>query len=297
MKKILVVGDSMVDRYLFGDVTRLSQEAPVPVVKYLREERRAGAAANVALNCQSMGCKATLLSPIGSDHYSYLLEEMVKDNSFLHHSQDTTQKLRIIGKQQQITRVDFDYQTPPAYGEKLLLRFLSIMKDYDIVIFSDYGKGALRYVSQMIHAALMADKEVLVDPKGHNYEKYRGASLIKPNLDEMKEMVGGWDSEDELAEKTTKFMQNGGFGAVLLTRAAEGMTLFEKNKDPYTIKSEARNVFDVTGAGDVAISAFAVSLAKGLDWHLATNYASIASGLSVERFGTVAIKEEEVFNV
>ena len=172
---------------------------------------------------------------------------------------------------------------------------MHMMHGFDIIIFSDYGKGVLRYVEKMIQAARDADKIVLVDPKGHNYGKYRGASLIKPNIDEMREMVGGWDSEEELAEKTANFLENGGFGAVLLTRASAGMTLFTKDKPPFHVPSEARNVFDVTGAGDVSIAAFAVSLARGLNWNQATTCASKAAGLSVERFGTVAITEAEVF--
>lgn len=294
MKKILVVGDVMLDRYWMGDVTRLSQEAPVPVVRYLEEDRRAGAAANVALNCKAMGVDTMILSAIGSDSMSFVLEHLV-DGMFLHHTIGTTQKLRVIGKQQQIVRVDFDYHTPDVYAAKLEAKFNVIVKDYDIVIFSDYGKGALKYISRMIASAKSHGKTVLVDPKGHNYEKYRGASLIKPNLDEMRDMVGGWDSEEELTDKTQRFMEDGGFEAVLLTRASAGMTLFHKDRPPYHVPAEARNVFDVTGAGDVAISAFAVSLAKGYDWNQATVYASRAAGLSVERFGTVAIKEDEVF--
>ena len=295
MKKILVVGDVMLDRYWFGDVTRLSQEAPVPVVRHQREEQRAGAAANVALNCRAMGVETTLLSAIGGDQISFVLEHMVKDAIFLHHTAGTTQKLRVIGKQQQITRIDFDYQTPDAYAAKLSVKFSLIMKDYDIIVFSDYGKGALGYVADMIDSARKAGKIVLVDPKGHNYEKYRGASVIKPNLDEMRDMVGGWDSDLELADKADKFIKDGGFEAVLLTQAANGMTLFVNDRAPFHVKAQARNVFDVTGAGDVAIAAFAVSLAKGIDWNNATTFASKASGLSVERFGTVAITEDEVF--
>jgi rfaE bifunctional protein kinase chain/domain len=285
----------MIDRYWYGDVTRLSQEAPVPVVRFQKEDRRAGAAANVALNCQAMGAETTLLSAIGGDETSFTFEAMVKNGLFLHHTHGTTQKLRVIGKQQQIARIDFDYHTPEAYSAKIEGKFQSMVQDYDIIILSDYGKGVLNHVARMISVARSFGKVVLVDPKGHNYSKYRGATLIKPNIDEIREMVGGWDSESELKDKVEEFIEDGGFDAVLLTRASEGMTLFRKDCQPYHVKSEARSVFDVTGAGDVVISAFAVSLARGLDWNQATNYASKASGLSVERFGTVAITEAEVF--
>ncbi|MDD1776924.1 MAG: PfkB family carbohydrate kinase, partial [Candidatus Helarchaeota archaeon] len=246
-------------------------------------------------NCTAMGADTTLLSAIGGDEMSFVIEHLVKKSHFVHHSKGTTQKLRVIGKQQQIARIDFDYPTPEIFAKKLQVKFEHLVKEHDIIIFSDYGKGSLRFVSEMINTANTLGKIVLVDPKGHNYEKYRGATIIKPNVDEMKDLIGGWDSEEELSHKTHDFLRNGGFVAVLLTRAAEGMTLFTRDNEPFHVHSVARNVFDVTGAGDVAISAFAVSISKGLDWHKATEYAAKASGLSVERFGTVAIKAEEVF--
>lgn len=296
MLKILICGDSMLDRYWYGDVSRLSQEAPVPVVKHLREERRAGAAGNVALNCLSLGADASLLSIVGDDEYGDHFASLVNTSHLIRDWENgTTQKLRIIGKQQQITRIDFDYVPSNNLADNLRDQFFLDVLLYDIIVFSDYGKGALKHIREMINMAKNFGKIVLVDPKGHNYDKYRGADLIKPNIDEMRELVGGWDDEIELSNKAQALIQQCGFKAVLLTRAADGMTLFMGGCDPIHVPSMAHDVFDVCGAGDVAIAAFAVSLAKGFDYMEATHYSAKASGLSVGYFGTVAINEKEVF--
>jgi rfaE bifunctional protein kinase chain/domain len=296
MLKILVVGDSMMDRYWYGDVSRLSQEAPVPVVKHLREERRAGAAGNVARNCVSMGADASLLSIVGNDEYGKHFADLVPCSTLIYDWENgTTQKLRIIGRQQQITRIDFDHAPSNNLADQLRDQFFLDVMSSDIIVFSDYGKGTLKHIRSMINMAKNFGKTVLVDPKGHNYDKYRGADLIKPNIDEMRELVGGWDDEVELGNKAQALIRQCGFKAVLLTRAADGMTLFMGGCDPVHVPSMAHEVFDVCGAGDVAISAFAVALAKGFDYMEATHYSAKASGLSVGYFGTVAINEKDVF--
>lgn len=287
-KEILVIGDSMLDCYWFGSVERISPEAPIPVVKVVREEFRAGAAANVALNCHAMGAKTHLASVIGNDIYGAKLIRLLGDVS---HSMKvdsrTVQKLRIIGKNQQIVRVDIE-------DECVSLDVKYVDESSQIVVFSDYGKGSLKNIQAMIRRSKDMGKTVLVDPKGHDYRKYHGADIIKPNLDEMRSLVGGWSSEEELNEKAYELIERGQFKAILLTRASNGMTLFRKGK-AVSVMSEVEDVTDVTGAGDTAIAAFAVSLSRGHSLERAMRYANSAAGIVVRKFGTSVANEEEVF--
>lgn len=297
---ILVIGDSMLDRYWFGDVTRLSQEAPVPIVKMLREEQRPGAAANVAMNCRAMGAKTALTTVLGHDVYADALQAIVRDhgiaNMFVRDIEmKTTQKLRVIGKQQQIARIDFEDRPRREAVEAMNRAAETMIGTADIVIISDYGKGALIDVHALISHAKALGKTVLVDPKGHDYSKYRGADLVKPNINEMRELCGGWDSEDQLAEKARNLLKHGDFGGILLTRAADGMSLFSATEDPIHIQTVAKEVFDVSGAGDTAIAAFAVALSRGHPLADAVCYANKASGIVVGRFGTAVANEQEVF--
>lgn len=268
--KILVCGDAMLDEYWKGEVERISPEAPVPVVRMSTNEARDGAAANVAANCRAMGAEVlTHFSPSG----------------------ERVLKIRVIAKNQQVCRLDFDYpQEPvehPGFAEKLA--------GCGIVIFSDYGKGALSNCGPLIDYARQTGKTVLVDPKGHDYEKYRNADLIKPNVHEMKELVGGWSTEEELTKKAFAFLDRAGIAALLLTRASEGMTLYEPDGKRTNIEAEAREVFDVSGAGDTAIAALACAMSRGYSLVDAAIYANKAAGLACERFGTAVITEAEVF--
>lgn len=269
MSRILVCGDAMTDTYWYGGVNRISPEAPVPVVKMDHMEDRPGAAANVAANCEAMGITCDrVFSP----------------------SKDAVVKIRVIGKNQQVVRIDFDRpQEPVSYSE-----FMRKLKDCGIVIFSDYGKGALKEIQSLIHNAKTAGKTVLVDPKGHDYGRYCKADVVKPNRDEMKEMVGGWGSEEELAKKAEGLRRESGVGAILLTRAEQGMTLFTESGS-VQIASKAHEVFDVSGAGDTAIAALAVALSRGHDLEQAARYANIAAGIVVKRFGTCVATATEVF--
>lgn len=267
--RILVCGDAMVDKYWFGEVDRISPEAPVPVVKMLREEERPGAAANVARNCEAMGAEVDrLFSPSG--------KKVVK--------------IRLIAKQQQVARIDFDEPQEPVS----VTEFEAMLPKADVVVFSDYGKGALANVERLIGMAKQAGKPVLVDPKGVDYSRYRGADCVKPNLNEMKEISGGWTTEAQLESKVEAVMSCYGLGSVLLTRAADGMTLYGEGRVEH-IPAEAREVFDVSGAGDTAIAALAVGMAKGLSLERAARYANRAAGIAVGRFGTAVVTEGEVF--
>jgi len=264
---ILVVGDYMIDRYWFGEVSRISPEAPVPVVKINRIEDRDGAAANVTANCKAMGAEVV-------NHYG---------------AGEPIVKIRVIGKNQQVARVDFDHPQEP------IQTLGQVLEKINIIIFSDYGKGALSNIDKLIQEAKDRGIMILVDPKGHDYSRYKGADVVKPNADEMREMVGGWGNEEELRAKATKLMQESQIRSILLTRAAEGMTLFTKNTAIH-IPSTAREVYDVSGAGDTAIAALAVCLDKGYSLEDSARIANRAAGLSVAKFGTSLIHEHEIFN-
>lgn len=263
---VLVCGDAMIDRYWFGDVARISPEAPVPVLKVLRVEEREGAAANVARNVRAMGAQC---------HTSFSPTDL------------QVLKIRAIGKNQQMLRIDFDHpQEPVSKG----IDFAG----FRIVIFSDYGKGALENIQTLILRAKIAGLTVLVDPKGYDYERYRYADVVKPNLDELKVMVGGWKDELDLARKAQALRTKACIKALLLTRASDGMTLYTDDGETQ-IPSIAKEVFDVTGAGDTAIAAIAVALLRGHSLEDAARYANKAAGIVVGRFGTATASEQEVF--
>lgn len=291
--RILVVGDIMLDRYVWGDVHRLSQEAPVPVVRFTRDDYRLGAAANVAANCASLGAEVTLIGIIGQDECEDRIFGLVKAagiNAFILTDPNgrTTQKLRVIGRSQQIVRVDFESRPSANINRKAMEQ----IDEHDIIVFSDYGKGALSDVRGLIGYAKHRGKTVLVDPKGYDWTKYRGADLVKPNIDEMREMAGGWASEDELQAKANKLCLDGDIAALLVTRAADGMTLFFMGAT--TIPAHAREVYDVTGAGDTVMAAIAVELAKGQTLLEAAKVANYAACVAVTRFGTHAVTLNEL---
>ena len=296
---ILVVGDIMLDRYWFGDVTRISQEAPVPVVKMMREENRLGAAANVAANCRAMGAETELVSIVGNEGHGDILGRMLRTHQIPYQlttaAGPTTVKLRVIGKQQQVVRVDTEERPAAASVNAMHNVAADAIERCSTVLFSDYGKGSLLTIAALIARAKQLGKTVLVDPKGHNYTRYAGADMVKPNVQEMQALVGGWDDEAELQRKAADLMHKARIGSILLTRASDGMTLFRPGQDPLYVRSEAREVFDVSGAGDTAIAAYAVALSRGLSQDDAVRMANKAAGLSVERFGTVTVSATEVF--
>lgn len=269
--RILVVGDAMIDRYWHGDTNRISPDAPVPVVGVHRIEDRQGAAANVAANIEAMG---------GEVHRCF-------SPSFNFHP---VVKLRVVSRRQHVVRLDFDEPQQPVD----ISAYQALLRHCGVVVISDYGKGALRDINEIVTMAVQAGAKVLVDPKGFRYEKYRGASMVKPNLEEMRALVGGWDSEDELEYKTNAMRVKAGIDAVLLTRGAEGMTLF--NGKRWHIAARKVELLDPSGAGEAAISAFAVAVAKGADFAEAAHWANKAASIAVTRFGTSVVTEEEVFS-
>ncbi len=297
--RVLVVGDVMLDRYWFGDVSRISPAAPVPVVRVDRSEERPGGAANVARNCSALGAKVHLLSVIGADGTGRKLAQLVRKagvRASLHadRSMSTTVKLRVIGRQQQLLRIDLE--TPPS-TEVLASKFAGFgmaLRQCDIVVLSDYGKGGLAHISKMIGAARKIGKRVLVDPKGSDYSRYRGATLITPNLAELRQVVGEWKNEKDLTRRVQQLRKRLRLEAVLLTRSEQGMSLYTREGAMH-VPAQAREVYDVSGAGDTVIAALAVMLAAGEDLPGAVQVANRAAGIVVGKLGTAVATRKELF--
>ena len=296
--RVLVVGDVMLDRYWYGDVERISPEAPVPVVRIQREEYRLGGSANVAFNVFSLGAKVSLLSVVGEDEASQQLEALLSKTGiepFLGRDADlkTTVKLRIIGRQQQLLRADFEAKPQKEILASQTERFAQLVNTHQAVLFSDYGKGGLAHVKDMIDQAGLAKCPILVDPKGTDYSRYEGASVITPNKSEMQEVVGIWHNEEELKLKAQNLRQSLNLQAVLVTRSEEGMSLFDKEGD-FHVKAQAREVFDVTGAGDTVIATLASLMACGFSIRDALPWANKAGGIVVGKFGTASLSFKEL---
>jgi rfaE bifunctional protein kinase chain/domain len=297
--RVLVVGDVMLDRYWFGDVSRISPEAPVPVVLVEREEARPGGAANVARNCVALGGRARLLSVVGDDDTGALLRRISEETgvSVSFHADKsirTTLKLRVIGRHQQLLRIDFE--TPPSREvlASKLAEFRAALPSCDVVILSDYGKGGLTHIAKMIDLARGAGKKVLVDPKGDDYRRYRGAHIMTPNRAELREVVGTWKSESDLARRAQKLRRGLGLEALLLTRAEQGMTLYSA-RGAMHVKAEAREVYDVSGAGDTVIAALGTMLGAGVRLEQAVRIANRAAGIVVGKLGVAVATRKEVF--
>jgi len=296
--KVLIVGDVMLDRYWFGDVTRISPEAPVPIVKINHSEERPGGAANVARNLSSLGAKAMLLSVVGDDEAGKNLAELVRqhgiDAYLLEDSSiSTTVKLRVIGRKQQLIRIDFETAPSREVLADKLADYERLLGGCDAVILSDYGKGGLAHIARMIELARAAGKPVLVDPKGIDFSGYAGATLITPNRDELEKVTGAWRSEAELEEKAQALRQDLRLDAVLVTLGAGGMTLFRKGSVRHE-GTRAREVADVSGAGDTVIAALGAMLAAGASMEEAMRVANLAAGIVVGKLGTATVDVEEL---
>ena len=297
--RVLVVGDVMLDRYWYGAVDRISPEAPVPVVRITREEERNGGAANVAYNVITLGAQSSLLTVVGDDEASHKLEALVAQTGIkTHFGRDadlkTTVKLRVIGRQQQLLRLDFENTPKNELLASQTAAFESLLPEHDAILFSDYGKGGLAHVSDMIAKARAAGKPILIDPKGSDYSRYQNGTVITPNRAELQQVVGSWNSEGELRTKVQNLRARLQLDAVLLTRSEEGMTLFDADGE-LTVSAQAREVFDVTGAGDTVIATMAALVAAGLSLRDALPYANQAGGIVVGKFGTATVSFEELF--
>ena len=298
--RVLIVGDVMLDRYWFGDVERISPEAPVPVIKVGRIEDRTGGAANVARNVASLGAKATLLSVVGDDEAGSSLEALLRNegvNALLHRDKSisTTVKLRAIARHQQLLRIDFETQPSFEILESVLADFISEIHHADVVILSDYGKGGLGHIEKMIRIAREANKPILVDPKGEDYSRYRGATLITPNRSEFRQVAGSWTSEQELEKKAQDLRKKLELDALLVTRSEEGMSLYREEGVLHE-GVKAREVYDVSGAGDTVIATFGAMLATGASFEDSMRMANKAAGIVVGKLGTAVATPQELEN-
>jgi rfaE bifunctional protein kinase chain/domain len=299
--RVLVVGDAMLDRYWFGTVERISPEAPVPVVRVnpAKQEERLGGAANVAWNVQALGAHARLLTAIGDDEHGHRLESLLANSGieslFKRDPRLTTiVKLRVIGRSQQLLRVDFEEEPDHEVLEDMLASYESALSVSGVVLFSDYGKGGLTHIPHMIQRARAAGRSVLVDPKGSDYERYRGATVITPNRNELAQVIGPWRTEAQLHERAQALRESLGLDGLLLTRSEEGMSLFDADGH-VQVAADAREVFDVTGAGDTVIATVAAMLACGLGLREALPIANRAGGIVVGKFGTATVAYDELF--
>jgi rfaE bifunctional protein kinase chain/domain len=296
--RIMVVGDVMLDRYWYGQVDRISPEAPVPVVHVQREEDRLGGCGNVAYNLVSLGAQASLLSVVGQDDAGHRLSELLTNSGISAElGQDpklsTTMKLRIIGRNQQLLRADFENHPDHEVLASLLQRYAQLLRQHQAVLFSDYGKGGLTHVADMIAQAQARKLPVLIDPKGSDYSRYQGATVITPNRSELREVVGPWRDENHLEELAQGLRQQLGLDSLLLTRSEEGMTLYDEAGKLH-VAAQAREVFDVTGAGDTVIATLAALLGTGMSLRDALPWANKAGGIVVGKFGTAAVSWQEL---
>nr|WP_315488977.1 D-glycero-beta-D-manno-heptose-7-phosphate kinase [uncultured Rhodoferax sp.] len=297
--QVLVVGDVMLDRYWYGAVDRISPEAPVPVVRITREEERNGGAANVAYNVVTLGAQASLLTVVGDDEASHKLEALVAKTGIQpHFGRDadlkTTVKLRVIGRQQQLLRLDFENTPKNELLASQTAAFENLLPKHGAVLFSDYGKGGLGHITDMIARARAAGKPILVDPKGSDFARYSGATVITPNRAELQQVIGVWTDEDTLRAKVQALRAACKLDAILLTRSEEGMTLFDDQGDLH-VSAVAREVFDVTGAGDTVIATMAALVAAGMSLRDAVPIANRAGGVVVGKFGTATVSYDELF--
>lgn len=296
--KVLVVGDVMLDRYFIGDSQRISPEAPVPVVKINQTDDKVGGAANVARNIAHLDGQVGLLGIIGQDENGARLTELLtheKIHSELveQNEQPTITKLRVVSRHQQVVRLDFEETFNLAQASELQTKFEAVLDDYQAVIFSDYNKGSLAYISSMIQTAKQAGKIVLVDPKQSDLTLYRGATVITPNLGEFKQAGGDATDEARIAESARALIANAGIDSILLTRSEQGMSAINATEKT-DMPAEVLEVSDVTGAGDTVIATLAVMLSAGLCLADAAKMANFAAGIVVAKLGAATVKPEEL---
>jgi len=296
---VLIIGDVMLDRYWHGPTGRISPEAPVPVVKVEQNEERPGGAANVAMNIASLGGQAHIVGLTGVDEPAQVLSEKLtslKVNCDFVALPDypTITKLRVLSRGQQLIRLDFEDKFENTDPELILSRMEAALPKVQAVILSDYAKGALEHVQQFIQKARAANVPVFIDPKGADFERYRGATLLTPNLSEFEHVVGKVKSDQDLVEKGLGLIDQFDLDALLVTRSEHGMTLLRRGMDPFHLPTQAKEVFDVTGAGDTVISVLASSVAAGKPLDEACALANAAAGVVVGKLGTSTVSTIEL---
>lgn len=299
MKPVLVIGDCMLDRYWEGAVERISPEAPVPVLQVQRETQRAGGAANVALNLVALGSEVRLLSLVGEDEagaqLSALMDragivfEPVRDSGL-----QTTQKIRSVCRRQQLLRIDFEAPPPTPSVRALTERAIALLPQHDWVLLSDYAKGSLAHCADLIAAARHHGCRVLVDPKGLDFKRYRGAWLLKPNAAELRAVMGAWQDEAQLLHKAHELRGRLQLEHLLVTLGERGMTLCSQGQPCLRLPAQVREVYDVSGAGDTVLATLAHTLSRGFPLETAMRWANRAAGIVVGKFGTASVSAEEL---
>ncbi|WP_392559294.1 bifunctional D-glycero-beta-D-manno-heptose-7-phosphate kinase/D-glycero-beta-D-manno-heptose 1-phosphate adenylyltransferase HldE [Orbus mooreae] len=296
---ILVVGDIMLDRYWHGATNRISPEAPVPVVKINSLEERPGGAANVAMNITSLGGQARLIGLTGIDEAAKILDEQLTKQRVICDfvplsSHPTITKLRVLSRNQQLIRLDFEEGFDNVEPKAVHDRIQQALPQSNVMVLSDYAKGVLSSVQSMIQLANKANVMVLVDPKGTDFERYRGATLLTPNMSEFEAVVGTCDSEDDVIEKGYQLIKEYDLQALLVTRSEKGMTLLQIGKPVYHLPTQAKEVFDVTGAGDTVIASLAAALSAGCTLEESCFLANAAAGVVVGKLGTSTVSQVEL---
>ena len=297
--KVLVAGDVMLDRYWHGATSRISPEAPVPVVRVDHDEWRVGGAGNVALNVTSLGAQAHLVALVGEDAAASTLRAQLAQHAVANHliasgHSTTITKLRVMSRHQQLIRLDFEQAFPAELAEAMPAAVSAALAGAGALVLSDYAKGALNHAPRMIAAARAAGVPVVVDPKGTDFARYRGASVLTPNLAEFEAVVGACHDEDMLVQRGEALRAELGLDALLITRSERGMSLLQQACAPLHLPTQAREVFDVTGAGDTVVAVLAAGLAAGVDLPVATRLANLAAGVVVGKLGTASVSVQEL---
>ena len=298
-RRVLVVGDTMLDRYWIGDVTRVSPEAPVPIVNIGEVRECAGGAGNVAANIASLGAGCELLSFIGDDASGRRLSELLAQAGVDRHFHidthgRTTEKLRIVSRNQQLLRADFESRPSAQLLEQSVADFREISQTVDSIVISDYGKGGLAYIEQMIQIARDREIPVIVDPKGADYARYRGATLVTPNRDEFALATGVATDDPAFSDTAHGLVEAADLGGLLVTRGEQGMTLFLASGEVIHQDATAREVFDVSGAGDTVVAVISVGIAAGLSWADCIKWATRGASAVVGRFGTSVVRPSDL---
>jgi len=297
--RILVIGDLMLDKYWVGDTSRISPEAPVPVVKVTGTETRLGGAANAALNAHSLGAQVTLAGIIGNDEAGQQIKQLlsekgITDLTTISTDSPTIMKLRMISRNQQVVRADFEEAFSEQAINHITQQCSQIVSQYDVILLSDYNKGTLHHCAELIAAAKKAGTKVIIDPKGHNFDKYSGAFILTPNMSEFETIVGKCQSEQAMFTKATLLIQQLQLDALLLTRSEKGMTLFFPDGRHHHFNAKAHEVYDVTGAGDTVIATLATAIAKNIALEDAVMLSNTAAGIAVGRMGAATVSPLEL---
>ena len=295
--RILVVGDVMLDRYFSGDTSRISPEAPVPVVKVTHVQDKAGGAANVARNIAHLGAQVGLLGLVGHDDHAKTLQGLLAQDHIQTHliaqQQPTITKTRVLSRHQQVVRLDYEEAFTPEAGQQVADHFAQALKHYQMVVFSDYSKGTLQQLQAMLNVARKAGKPILLDPKSPDFSLYRGADIVTPNMSEFRAAGGRAGSEADMLASARALLSQHGIGAMLLTRSEQGMTWITPTQDQH-FAAQVREVTDVTGAGDTVIATLASFMGAGLEPVAASLVANTAAGIVVGKLGAASVAPHEL---